>query len=128
MINILIFSFGAYILSVETALYAILTYLAAAKTVDFVVDGVELISADSPLGISCGTFGCVGFSLGGDSLPAGSGTLATFEFDEIPKVHQMMKDGFSPTGNMAVLVGLSEKGQKNHSLVQSRNMQRVKRF
>ncbi len=41
LINILIFSFGAYILSVEIALYAILTYLAAAKTVDFVVDGVE---------------------------------------------------------------------------------------
>lgn len=39
--NIVIFSFGAYILSVETALYAILTYLAAAKTVDFVIDGVE---------------------------------------------------------------------------------------
>ncbi|MBR9757313.1 MAG: YitT family protein [Algicola sp.] len=41
LINIIIFSFGAYILSVEIALYAILTYLAAAKTVDFVVDGVE---------------------------------------------------------------------------------------
>lgn len=41
VINIFIFSFGAYVLSVETALYAILTYLAAAKTVDFVVDGVE---------------------------------------------------------------------------------------
>jgi len=41
LINILIFSFGAYILSIEIALYAILTYLAAAKTVDFVVDGVE---------------------------------------------------------------------------------------
>ncbi|WP_299555444.1 YitT family protein [Seonamhaeicola sp.] len=41
IINIIIFSFGAYILSVETALYAILTYLAAARTVDFVVDGVE---------------------------------------------------------------------------------------
>ena len=41
IINILIFSFGAYILSIETALYAILTYLAAAKTVDFIVDGVE---------------------------------------------------------------------------------------
>jgi uncharacterized membrane-anchored protein YitT (DUF2179 family) len=37
----MIFSVGAYILSIETALYAILTYLAAAKTVDFVVDGVE---------------------------------------------------------------------------------------
>ncbi|GAA4799029.1 YitT family protein [Litoribaculum gwangyangense] len=41
LINILIFSVGAYILSIETALYAILTYLAAAKTVDFIVDGVE---------------------------------------------------------------------------------------
>lgn len=41
LINIVIFSFGAYMLSVEVALYAILTYLAAAKTVDFVVDGVE---------------------------------------------------------------------------------------
>ncbi|WP_111309882.1 YitT family protein [Confluentibacter sediminis] len=41
VINVIIFSFGAYILSIEVALYAILTYLAAAKTVDFVVDGVE---------------------------------------------------------------------------------------
>lgn len=41
LINIVIFSAGAYLLSVEIALYAILTYLAAAKTVDFVVDGVE---------------------------------------------------------------------------------------
>lgn len=39
--NIIIFSFGAYILSIEIALYAILTYLAAAKTVNFVVEGVE---------------------------------------------------------------------------------------
>ncbi|WP_298339147.1 YitT family protein [uncultured Algibacter sp.] len=41
LINILIFSIGAYVLSIETALYAMLTYLSAAKTVDFVVDGVE---------------------------------------------------------------------------------------
>ena len=39
--NILIFSFGAYILSIEVALYAMLTYMAAAKTVDFVIEGVE---------------------------------------------------------------------------------------
>jgi uncharacterized membrane-anchored protein YitT (DUF2179 family) len=39
--NIIIFSFGAYILSVEVALYAILTYLAASRTVDFVVEGIE---------------------------------------------------------------------------------------
>lgn len=39
--NIIIFSFAAYVFSVEIALYAILTYLAASKTVDFVVTGVE---------------------------------------------------------------------------------------
>lgn len=41
LINIIIFSAGAYLLSIEIALYAILTYLVAAKTVDYVVDGVE---------------------------------------------------------------------------------------
>ncbi|WP_250432905.1 YitT family protein [Hanstruepera flava] len=41
LINLIIFSFGIYILSIETGLYAMLTYLAAARTVDFVVDGVE---------------------------------------------------------------------------------------
>ena len=39
--NIVIIAFGAYVLSVETALYAILTYFAASKTVDFVIDGIE---------------------------------------------------------------------------------------
>lgn len=39
--NIIIFSFGAYILSVEIALYAILTYLGASKTVDFIIEGIE---------------------------------------------------------------------------------------
>jgi len=39
--NIIIFSFGAYILSVEVALYAMLTYIVAAKTVDYVIQGVE---------------------------------------------------------------------------------------
>ncbi len=41
LINIFIFSAGAYLLSMEVALYAILTYLVAAKTVNYVVDGVE---------------------------------------------------------------------------------------
>ncbi|NJB72688.1 uncharacterized membrane-anchored protein YitT (DUF2179 family) [Saonia flava] len=41
IINIIIFSTGAYLLSLEIALYAILTYLVAAKTVDYIVDGVE---------------------------------------------------------------------------------------
>lgn len=41
LFNIVIFSFGAYMLSVEIALYAILTYISASKTVDYVIDGVE---------------------------------------------------------------------------------------
>lgn len=39
--NIIIFSVAAYLLKIETALYAILTYLVASKTVDFVVHGIE---------------------------------------------------------------------------------------
>ena len=39
--NLIIFSFGAYIMSIEIALYAILTYIAAAKTVDYIIEGVE---------------------------------------------------------------------------------------
>lgn len=39
--NVIIFSVGAYFLSIEIALYAILTYYAAAKTVDFIIEGIE---------------------------------------------------------------------------------------
>lgn len=39
--NIIIFGFAAYVFSIEIALYAILTYLVASKTVDFVITGVE---------------------------------------------------------------------------------------
>ncbi len=45
--NILIFSVAAYIFSIEIALYAILTYLVASRTVDFVVDGLEEYTAVS---------------------------------------------------------------------------------
>jgi uncharacterized membrane-anchored protein YitT (DUF2179 family) len=41
ILNIGIFSFAAYLIDIETALYAILTYLVASKTVDFVVHGIE---------------------------------------------------------------------------------------
>jgi uncharacterized membrane-anchored protein YitT (DUF2179 family) len=41
ILNIIIFSVAAYLISIETALYAILTYLVASKTVDFVVHGIE---------------------------------------------------------------------------------------
>lgn len=41
LFNIVIFSTAAYVLSMEIALYSILTYLSASKTVDFVIEGVE---------------------------------------------------------------------------------------
>ena len=41
LFNILIFSAAAYVLTVETALYSVLTYLAASKTLDFVIEGIE---------------------------------------------------------------------------------------
>ncbi|HLG33833.1 MAG TPA: YitT family protein [Bacteroidia bacterium] len=41
IINIIIFSAAAYFLSVETALYSMLTYLSASKTLDFVIEGIE---------------------------------------------------------------------------------------
>lgn len=39
--NVAIFLVAAYLLSTEIALYAILTYFSASKTVDFVIDGIE---------------------------------------------------------------------------------------
>jgi uncharacterized membrane-anchored protein YitT (DUF2179 family) len=39
--NIVIFSVAAVLINVETALYAMLTYLSASKTVDFVIQGFE---------------------------------------------------------------------------------------
>lgn len=41
MINIMIFSAAAYFLSVEIAMYSMITYLAASKTLDFIIDGIE---------------------------------------------------------------------------------------
>jgi len=41
LINIVIFGGAAYLLSIEQALYSLLTYLVASKALDFVIDGVE---------------------------------------------------------------------------------------
>ncbi len=41
LINVFIFLAAAYLLSIEAALYSMLTYLAASKTLDFIVDGIE---------------------------------------------------------------------------------------
>lgn len=41
VINIIIFATASYFLSIETALYSMITYLAASKTLDFVIEGIE---------------------------------------------------------------------------------------
>lgn len=41
LINVVIFLIAAFILNIETALYSILTYLSASKTVDFIIQGIE---------------------------------------------------------------------------------------
>jgi uncharacterized membrane-anchored protein YitT (DUF2179 family) len=40
-LNVFIFSAAAYFLSVERALYSVLTYFAASKTIDFILHGIE---------------------------------------------------------------------------------------
>ncbi len=41
IINVIIFAAAAYLLSVEIALYSMVTYLSASKTLDFVIEGIE---------------------------------------------------------------------------------------
>jgi uncharacterized membrane-anchored protein YitT (DUF2179 family) len=41
LVNIVIFGAAAYLLSVEIALYSMVTYLSASKTLDFIVEGIE---------------------------------------------------------------------------------------
>ncbi|RYF16312.1 MAG: YitT family protein, partial [Flavobacteriales bacterium] len=41
MLNIIIFLFAAYFINIDTALYAILTYLSATNTIDFIVNRLE---------------------------------------------------------------------------------------
>lgn len=41
LINVIIFSAAAYFLSIEIAMYSMITYLAASKTLDFLVEGIE---------------------------------------------------------------------------------------
>lgn len=41
MLNVVIFSVAAYFLGIESALYSILTYLAASKMIDFILNGIE---------------------------------------------------------------------------------------
>ncbi len=41
ILNVIIFGVAAYLLSIEAALYSMITYLSASKTLDFVVEGIE---------------------------------------------------------------------------------------
>lgn len=41
VINVFIFSIAAYFLGIEVALYSMITYYAASKTLDFLIEGVE---------------------------------------------------------------------------------------
>ncbi len=43
--NVLIFIAAAFVLGIEPALYSILTYLAASKTIDFLLHGIEQFTA-----------------------------------------------------------------------------------
>jgi uncharacterized membrane-anchored protein YitT (DUF2179 family) len=41
ILNIIIFAFAAYFINIDSALYAILTYLSATKVIDYIVNGIE---------------------------------------------------------------------------------------
>ena len=45
LLNIVIFSAAAFFLGIESALYSMLTYFAASKTIDFLIHGVEEYTA-----------------------------------------------------------------------------------
>ncbi|MEO7446124.1 MAG: YitT family protein [Ferruginibacter sp.] len=45
IVNIVVFGIAAWLINIETALYAMLTYLAASKTVDFIIEGIEEYTA-----------------------------------------------------------------------------------
>ena len=45
LINVVIFSAAAWLLSVETALYSMITYLVASRTLDFIIEGIEEYTA-----------------------------------------------------------------------------------
>ncbi|GAA4337145.1 YitT family protein [Flaviaesturariibacter amylovorans] len=52
--NIVIFSVAAWLLSVETALYSVLTYLAASKTVDFILEGIDEFTGVTIISVKSG--------------------------------------------------------------------------
>jgi uncharacterized membrane-anchored protein YitT (DUF2179 family) len=53
LINVLIFSSAAYFLSIEVALYSMITYLSASKTLDFIIEGLEEYIGVTIVAIKC---------------------------------------------------------------------------
>jgi len=45
ILNIVIFSAAAFFLGIDSALYSVLTYIAASKTIDFLIHGIEEFNA-----------------------------------------------------------------------------------
>jgi uncharacterized membrane-anchored protein YitT (DUF2179 family) len=41
LFNIVLFTFAIFLVSIETAMYSMLTYISASKTVDFIINGIE---------------------------------------------------------------------------------------
>jgi uncharacterized membrane-anchored protein YitT (DUF2179 family) len=54
IVNVIIFSLAAWLISVEIALYAMLTYLSASKTVDFLIEGIEEYTGVTIISIKSG--------------------------------------------------------------------------
>lgn len=41
LLNLVLFSLSAFLVNIETAMYSMLTYISASKTVDFIINGIE---------------------------------------------------------------------------------------
>lgn len=41
LFNVMLFSLAAFMINIETAMYSMLTYIAASKTIDFIINGIE---------------------------------------------------------------------------------------
>ena len=55
LLNIVIFSAAAFFLGMEIALYSVLTYFAASKTIDFILHGIEEYTAVTIISENSGT-------------------------------------------------------------------------
>jgi uncharacterized membrane-anchored protein YitT (DUF2179 family) len=86
-INVCIFSVAAWMEGVETAMYAMITYLAAARTVDFILNGVEeytsiTIVSDKPLKIQKALSQVLGYGVTVYKGVRGSGASGDWDADK----------------------------------------------